>query len=250
VRSYGPNIRYHTPTQRQYSPAGRNYAPTGPVAGGKAPLKPPTSSVRAPRGSREYPDRFFRDGITEPATRGASFDYQPPRFGAGGGNAIVPVRVPKRDADTEAGIEDSQRLETLEEALEDITTAWKKSDPAGLQSRFPKDGAVNVFDAGKFSYRVLGSELSRQVGEGVRHFKTVAFDLEKPTPLESNRYFVSGKHTFAGEDQAYRQMYVSYVLERAKDQWRIVEYGFSTTPVKRHQPITAREEEFGPDGAR
>lgn len=248
---YGPTIDRGRPTYGRYAPNGpvanTNRRPQGPVRTiDRSPMPSNRGRSRTSGGVGGY-------GVGSPGIGGVGPGIPGNGYAGGaggyGGNPSQANR-PQEPGRTGAGARGEQapspEAKGLQEALDDIATSWKEGEPARLQSLFPKEGSVAVFEGGQYRSRAAGTELARQVGQGVKQLVTTAFTFDTPTQLEANRYFVSGKHSFLGPDQQVRRMYVSYVLERAKDRWQIVEYGVSQQPIKRHSAVPAQEEQFGP----
>lgn len=144
-----------------------------------------------------------------------------------------------RDAGPPAGGQ-AQPLEAIEAALEDLRLGWLERDYNRLAARYPIRQPVRVFLGGVFKYRVQPSELLLMLHQAVGGTETVAFDLEPSKKLQSDRFFVSGRHDWLDQQRRKQTTYVSYAFELMDGKWRISEVGSSTSPVAGHSGAPVR----------
>jgi hypothetical protein len=258
-RNYDERREWDTRHPYKYWPTPPNNRPTGPRAGwpgagnritvGTKGLSGVgagnTLKSRVPYDKQHATNGVHADAAVGGGSRIGSYGSGQAAVGPPGAGAINgSSRFGKKPS---AEVDQGPELpEGLQEALDDISTSWKKRDPKGIRSRLPAQNSVSIYQDGAFGYDVPASELSKQLNVGVQELQTQIFELNVPIKETATRYFVAGRHTFLDLGGQKQSFHVSYVLEKPADRWQIAEYGVSQRPINRHSPKPAKEEAFAP----
>jgi hypothetical protein len=126
------------------------------------------------------------------------------------------------------------RVETLNDAIEDIRRAWLNGDYSRFRSRVKEDARVRIYLKGKYQYSVAGEDFGQMTRDAMTRIDTTGFELDRVTPSGANRAFASGRHIYVDPDKQKREVYVSYGLARENGRWLITEAGSSSAAVEKH----------------
>jgi hypothetical protein len=211
----------YTPPARVISPP---YYVTPPIYG--YPVYPWPGYYSPPYGY-PYPPAYQREVVIVPAPFAS-----PPNL------APAPAAPsPERERPSGEGfyLKAPGEGESISDALDDIRKAWLNGDIERLRARFPADGKVRIYPAGRYRYSVEVRDFVQLLKEGMTRIDTTAFEFDRPTSEQSGRAFVTGRHHFLDQDRKQQDAYISYGLERIGGRWKITQAGSSSSPIARHE---------------
>lgn len=213
-----------------------------------------------PRGGAYYPYYYprFISGYTCPSLYGYYFGSCPPYIGleyvviAPPRYVYVPAPVynnlgyyygwSREDVDTyylnrEATTSRSIERETahdrlLDNSLRDIRRAWLDGDIQLLSRHVRRDTRVSVYLRGKYQYSLDAGDYLDMSRDALQTTKTVKFELDDIRRKDHGIFVVTGSHVYRDKEGAERTVYVSYVVERADDEYYITQVGTAPDRIK------------------
>lgn len=143
----------------------------------------------------------------------------------------VPVRVNYRYDD--AYYLSSPSRGSIDFALGEIRLAWMRGNWDLLRDYIRLDDHIHVYVDDRYSYTIEGHDYAAMTRDALGRIDTIDIEFYSVKRQGSNRYKAYGKHTYYDVDGRKKSVYVSYTLERSRNEWIITEAGSSGSRLGR-----------------
>lgn len=121
--------------------------------------------------------------------------------------------------------------EGVDEAIDDLQTAWTDGDLELITNHLTDDVRVRIYFNGKYSYSLAIEDFRQMTADALASTKTTAIRFNQPIWLAPREVFISGHQLFLDPEGGEHQMYLSYRLRRLGSNWYIVSFGSSDEPI-------------------
>jgi len=115
----------------------------------------------------------------------------------------------------------------LDFAVQDIVAAFQDDDRRALGDLVPKDGKVNIFTEGNYSYSLGADEFYDLYKDGIENVHTQHYSIEKVETSEKGDVRVLARHDYTDPWDQEQTVYHTYYLVHEGQNYVIREFGTS-----------------------